>query len=62
MAPLNDANVASIASIMTALGCTEAEAAALHADLIGDLDGDVIHADDKPQAAPEPDDESSPPS
>ncbi len=56
MAALDDINSDPVAVIAASLGCTEAEAAALHADLIGDLDGDVIHLDDKPKAAPGPDD------
>ncbi len=61
MAPLSKPELDPVEAIVAALGIPRAEAEAIHAQMIGDLDGDVIHLDDA-KAAPEPDDESRPPS
>ncbi len=53
MAPLSDATPTPAEAIVAALGITRAEAEAIHSQMIGDLDGDVIHLDE-PKAAPEP--------
>ncbi len=42
-----------VEAIVAALGIPRAEAEAIHAQMIGDLDGDVIHLD-KGKAATEP--------
>ncbi len=62
MAPLSKPELDPVDAIVAALGIPRTEAEAIHAQMIGDLDGDVIHLDEsKPgKAAPEPDDGEHP--